>query len=71
MGNIPEVVPFLAVAGDYGDIVHGVLLEPQNWSGQYVDAVSQSMSFEEMTATYQHGKLSFRGKLSLKVLDCD
>lgn len=56
MGNNPESVPWLAVVDDYGDIVHGVLLEPEKWNGQYVSAVSESSSFAEMTATFQKGK---------------
>ncbi|KAF9891229.1 hypothetical protein FE257_004793 [Aspergillus nanangensis] len=53
MGNEPESVPWLAVADDYGDIVHGVFLEPERWDGKYVDAVSESQGFADLTATFQ------------------
>lgn len=56
MGNDPESTPWLAVADDYGDIVHGVLMDPQRWDGECIDAVSESMSFEQMTATFERGE---------------
>jgi hypothetical protein len=55
MGNDPESVPWLAVADDYGDIVHGVLLDCEAWNGEYIDAVSESTSFDDMTAAHQKG----------------
>ncbi|CAG9994362.1 unnamed protein product [Clonostachys byssicola] len=53
MGNDPESVPFLAVADDYGDFVHGVFLNPQKWDRKYVHGVSESLSFTDMTAAFQ------------------
>ncbi|KAK1856555.1 NmrA family protein [Colletotrichum chrysophilum] len=53
MGNNPESVPWLAVADDYGDFVHGVLLDPQRWNGCYIHGVSDSSSFAEMTAKFE------------------
>ncbi|OAL28906.1 hypothetical protein AYO22_02342 [Fonsecaea multimorphosa] len=60
MGNDPESVPWLAVADDYGDIVHGILLECERWNGEYIDAVSESTSFADMAAAHQKatGRLS-------------
>ena len=57
MGNDPEMVPWLAVADDYGDIVHGVLLDPETWNGQYIDAVSESMGFADMTSLFEKGRM--------------
>ncbi|OJJ42396.1 hypothetical protein ASPZODRAFT_170187 [Penicilliopsis zonata CBS 506.65] len=54
MGNKPESVPWLAVADDYGDLVHGVLLDPARWNGQYIDGVSESMGFGDLTWTFQN-----------------
>ncbi|KAF5485080.1 NmrA-like family domain-containing protein [Colletotrichum siamense] len=53
MGNNPESVPWLAVADDYGDFVHGVFLDPQRWNGCYIHGVSDSSSFAEMTAKFE------------------
>ncbi|KAH0433006.1 NmrA family protein [Colletotrichum camelliae] len=53
MGNSPESVPWLAVADDYGDFVHGVFLDPQRWNGRYIHGVSDSSSFAEMTAKFE------------------
>ncbi|KAJ3550029.1 hypothetical protein NM208_g204 [Fusarium decemcellulare] len=53
MGNDPESVPWLAVADDYGDFVHGVFLDPEKWNRQYIHGVSESASFSELTAKFQ------------------
>ncbi|KAL3293543.1 NmrA-like family protein, partial [Colletotrichum asianum] len=53
MGNNPESVPWLAVADDYGDFVHGVFLDSQRWNGCYIHGVSDSSSFAEMTAKFE------------------
>ncbi|KAJ4252743.1 hypothetical protein NW762_010649 [Fusarium torreyae] len=53
MGNKPESVPWLAVAEDYGDFVHGVFLDPERWDKRYVHGVSESASFAELTAKFQ------------------
>lgn len=53
MGNNPESVPWLAVADDYGDMVHGVFLDPQRWNGQYLDGVSESAGFADLTSAFQ------------------
>lgn len=56
MGNEPDSVPWLSVADDYGDIVHGVFLEPERWNDQFIDAVSESMGFRDLTGTFQKGE---------------
>ncbi|RSL75630.1 hypothetical protein CEP51_010688 [Fusarium floridanum] len=53
MGNDPESVPWLAVADDYGDFVHGVFLDPERWNGRYIHGVSESASFAGLTAKFQ------------------
>lgn len=58
MGNDPESVPWLSATDDYGDIVHGVFLEPERWDGSFIDAVSESMGFGELTALFQDGESS-------------
>ena len=51
-GNTPERVPFTAVSEDYGDIVHGALLEPAQYNRKNVQAVSDIKSFEEIAETF-------------------
>lgn len=51
-GNTPERVPFTAVSEDYGDIVHGVLLEPGQYNRKLVQAVSDIKSLDEITETF-------------------
>lgn len=55
MGNDPESVPWLAMADDYGDFVHGVFLDPVKWNGKWVHGVSESSSFADMVEAYQKG----------------
>ncbi len=52
-GNDPERVGLTAVAQDYGDIVHGVLLDPAKYNGKLVQANSDIKSFEEIAATFE------------------
>lgn len=58
MGNNPESVPWLAVAEDYGDFVHGVFLDPERRHGQYLHGVSESISFADMVLKFQDGTSS-------------
>ncbi|KAL4957881.1 putative hscarg dehydrogenase [Aspergillus filifer] len=51
-----EGVPFLAAEGDFGDLVHGVLLDPTVYNGQQIQGVSEictltrySEIFEQVT----------------------
>lgn len=50
--NTPSSVPLTSIRDDYGDIVHGVFLDPLAWDGQVVWAVSDPISFQQVTDTY-------------------
>ncbi|KAJ4189382.1 hypothetical protein NW755_006201 [Fusarium falciforme] len=52
MGNTPESTPFTSVRDDYGDIVHGVFVDPESWDKQTVWAVSQPLSFQGFADAY-------------------
>ncbi|CAG8888526.1 unnamed protein product [Penicillium egyptiacum] len=52
IGNTPESTPFTSVRDDYGDIVHGVFLDPGSWDKQTVWAVSQPLSFQGFADAY-------------------
>ena len=48
-------MPFVSIADDFGDIVHGIFLDPEKWDGKVVHAVSQVMSYSELVETFQEG----------------
>lgn len=50
-----EDVPFISIGEDYGDIVHGILLEPEKWNGRLVQGVSDIESFDDVVAAFEHG----------------
>lgn len=52
-GGEPERVPFTYVAGDYGHIVHGVLLDPAKHNGKLIQAVSDIISFEGIAEIFE------------------
>ncbi|EGY21070.1 uncharacterized protein VDAG_02594 [Verticillium dahliae VdLs.17] len=52
-GGSNDAVPLIAVAADYGDIVHGVLLAPERWHGQLVQGISQSQALESVIPDYK------------------
>ncbi|KAJ4294039.1 hypothetical protein N0V90_007728 [Kalmusia sp. IMI 367209] len=48
-----EDVPFIAIGDDYGDIVHGIFLEPEKWNGKLVQGVSDIKSFEAVVRVFE------------------
>lgn len=48
-----ESAPFIAMEEDYGDLVHGVLLEPEKWAGKLIQATSELSSFLKMTEIFE------------------
>lgn len=51
-GPKPEPTPFTSLRYDYGDIVHGVFLNPEKWNQQVVWAVSDPKTFQEVVDIY-------------------
>lgn len=49
-------VPFIAMAADYGDIVHGILLAPEKYNGRLIQGISQSRALENVIPDYQTGE---------------
>ncbi|RAH81754.1 NAD(P)-binding protein [Aspergillus japonicus CBS 114.51] len=47
-----EHVPFLSVDNDFGDIVHGVFLNPVRWNLRPIQAISDFLSFADFVNTY-------------------
>lgn len=52
-----DKIPFIGIGDDYGDIVHGVLLSPEEYNGKLVQGVSVSATAHELTAEFGKGKL--------------
>ncbi|EGD85223.1 hypothetical protein H112_08954 [Trichophyton rubrum D6] len=46
-------VPYLSITDDYGDIVHGVFLDPTRWKGQVIQAMSDMITFDELAANFE------------------
>ncbi|KAJ5904767.1 NmrA-like family protein [Penicillium subrubescens] len=44
---------FLSIGNDFGDLVHGILLDPGKWNGKSIPAVSDVMTFEQLTNVFQ------------------
>ncbi|KAJ5801838.1 NmrA-like family protein [Penicillium pulvis] len=48
----PGDVPWIAVEEDFGDIVHGLFLDPTSYHGQTVQCFSDTITFENMAETF-------------------
>ncbi|EEH21387.1 hypothetical protein PABG_03603 [Paracoccidioides brasiliensis Pb03] len=48
-----EDVPWLSMTDDYGDIIHGLFLEPEKWNGCVVQGVSDILSFGQLVSWFQ------------------
>ena len=53
-----EDVPYIAMSDDYGDLVHGILLDPERWNGGFVQGVSEIGSFEHAVQAFERGMYS-------------
>ncbi|KAK4904157.1 hypothetical protein LTR66_017937 [Elasticomyces elasticus] len=47
-----ENVPWLSISDDFGDIVHGVFLDPIRWNGHFVHGVSDIRTFEDIVMDF-------------------
>ena len=44
---------FVAVAEDYGDIVHGVFLNPEKWDGKRIQGVSEIIDWDGIVQAFE------------------
>jgi hypothetical protein len=51
-----EEIPFIGIADDYGDIVHGAFLNPEKYSTQLIQAVSQSATLKQLAQGFTKGE---------------
>lgn len=49
-------VPWLSITDDFGDIVHGIFLDPTRWNGKNIHGLSDIKTFDEMTAEFELGE---------------
>jgi hypothetical protein len=71
-GGPADEVPFIAMEADYGDLVHGVLLAPEAYSGSLVQGFSQSRSLEKVIPDYERGEIApFLPAAPLRSADLD
>lgn len=55
-----EEQPMISIVADYGDLVHGVLLDPAKYNGRFVQGISESRSAEAAAEDFAQGKMSER-----------
>ena len=64
----PEAVPWISVADDYGDMVHGIFLNPEKWNEKTIHGVSDVASFDKIVKAFEEGTyILFRLHIKLAV----
>ncbi|CAG7965677.1 unnamed protein product [Penicillium olsonii] len=48
----PGEVPWIDIEDDFGDIIHGLFLDPTSYHGQTVQCFSDTITFEKLTETF-------------------
>ncbi|KAK2808559.1 hypothetical protein FQN50_004591 [Emmonsiellopsis sp. PD_5] len=46
------LIPFLGIEEDYGDLVHGILLNPSKWAGKVVQGTGELATVEDLVAAF-------------------
>ena len=64
-----EDVPFIGMADDFGDIVHGILLEPERWDGGFVQGVSDVRGLEEVVKSFERGKSKVSNRVIVALIE--
>ncbi|PGH05676.1 hypothetical protein GX51_02836 [Blastomyces parvus] len=55
----PGLVPYIAMEEDFGDLVHGVLLDPGTWGGKTIQGFSHLATFEKIIEDFTKGATPF------------
>jgi hypothetical protein len=50
-----ESVPWICIEEDFGDLVHGIFLNPLRWNRRTVQAVGDIQSFADVVDTFARG----------------
>ncbi|KAL9611184.1 MAG: hypothetical protein Q9167_004169 [Letrouitia subvulpina] len=48
-----EDFPWISIADDFGDLVHGILLDPDRWNNKIIHGVSEILSCDKMATAFQ------------------
>ncbi|KAM5352632.1 hypothetical protein ACJ41O_005354 [Fusarium nematophilum] len=48
-----EEIPFIAIGDDYGDLVHGIFLDPKKYNGRLVQGISSSETAEKFVSVFE------------------
>lgn len=51
-----DEIPFIAIGDDYGDLVHGVFLDPKRYNRKFIQGMSQSVTPTQLVETFEKGK---------------
>ncbi|KAH7255451.1 uncharacterized protein BKA55DRAFT_688467 [Fusarium redolens] len=49
-----EEIPFISIGDDYGDLVHGIFLEPKKYNGRLVQGISASETAEKLVSEFEN-----------------
>ncbi|KAF5971867.1 hypothetical protein FCOIX_9689 [Fusarium coicis] len=50
-----EEIPFISTGDDYGDLVHGIFLDPKKYNGRLVQGISASETTEKLVSEFGRG----------------
>ncbi|KAJ6022757.1 hypothetical protein N7499_008074 [Penicillium canescens] len=50
-------VQTVSIADDFGEMVHGMFLNPEKWKNQTIQCLSEAFTYEDMVKTFTEGKL--------------
>lgn len=48
-------IPFISIGDDYGDLVHGIFLDPEKYNGRLVQGISASETPEKLVSEFEKG----------------
>ncbi|KAF4977787.1 hypothetical protein FZEAL_5753 [Fusarium zealandicum] len=48
-----EEIPFIAIGDDYGDLVHGIFLDPEKYNGRLVQGISDSETADKLVSEFE------------------
>jgi hypothetical protein len=51
-----EEIPFISIGDDYGDLVHGIFLDPKKYNGRLVQGISASETAEKLVSEFENGE---------------
>ena len=46
-------VPFVDISHDFGDVVHGMLLDPERWNGRIIHAISEMVTQQDVCQIFE------------------